>query len=307
MSEPHISVIIPVFNDPDGIRTTLESALDQEYDDYEIIPVDNNSDDETSIIVDQYGRMHDRVRPVTESQPGSYAARNAGIEAAAGDVFVFIDADMSAPSDWLASIAAHLDREDCDYLGYAVDVYQNGDSTFWGRYDEQLALPTEQYFERKHFSPTCAVAVRSWVFDELGGFISTLQSGGDKEFGIRCWRHEAVTCDFTADIVVRHPARTTARSQFSKAKRVGSGLVDLAMLGVDDGDESPWPIPDYVLPPDPRRVRETMDSDSYRGFASAYLADTLVSYAQVMFGGLYFLRNRGQTTVGAPAPVTENQ
>lgn len=300
----NLSVIIPVYNDPDGIRDTLETCVNQSYDDYEVIPVDNDSDDETGIICAQYGRMYDHVHPVEEPQPGSYAARNRGIRAAEGDVLVFMDADMTADDDWLAQVADRFFADpDLDYLGYDVDVYRPK-GTFWDWLDSQLGLPVGYYMREKHFAPTCALAVRADVFADLGGFIPTLRSGGDKEFGIRCWQ-AGYTCAYDDDIVVRHPGRATLRSQLRKNARVGTGLVDLMHLGVDDEDESRLPIPDYLLPPDPRRLRETLDDDRQGALLAAFVGRSILSYTQVAAGGWYLATRwlRGGRPVGEPKPL----
>jgi len=150
-------------------------------------------------------------------------------------------------------------------------------------------LPTERYFETKRFVPTCALAVRASVFETVGGFNPSLRSGGDKEFGHRCFEHPAVTTAFTDAITVDHPARMSFGGQYSKALRIGHGLAQLAELGVGDDTDSWVPVPDYLLPPDPRDLRARSDRVDQGGFVALYAADAVISYLQVYGAGKYVL------------------
>lgn len=77
MGSVEISVIIPVYNDAEGLRDTLESLVDQEFDgDYEILPVDNNSADNTGEVIEEFERNYPKlVRGLEENEiQSSYAA-----------------------------------------------------------------------------------------------------------------------------------------------------------------------------------------------------------------------------------------
>jgi len=104
-----ISVVVPVFNDPEGIKTTLESLLAQNYPPslYEVIVVDNNSSDSTNLVVKEFeDRYPTRVKLLVERDiQGPSAARNKGISASRGEIIAFIDADMWADNNWLSSIS----------------------------------------------------------------------------------------------------------------------------------------------------------------------------------------------------------
>jgi glycosyltransferase involved in cell wall biosynthesis len=64
-SDPTTSVIIPVYNDPEGLETTVESLLGQSADDYEVIIADNGSTDRTRALATEYA-ARERVRCVVE-------------------------------------------------------------------------------------------------------------------------------------------------------------------------------------------------------------------------------------------------
>ena len=84
------SVVIPVYNRPNLVRATLRSVFQQEYDNYEIIVVDDGSTDETISVLNALG---DRIRLLQQQNRGPGAARNRGIRASRGDYVAFLDSD----------------------------------------------------------------------------------------------------------------------------------------------------------------------------------------------------------------------
>jgi glycosyltransferase involved in cell wall biosynthesis len=94
-----ISVVIPAYNEEKSIRQTLGHILDQTYPAHEVIVVDNNSTDATAAIAKEMG-----ARVVKEKAQGITLARNAGFNAARGDIIARTDADTRVPRDWLEKI-----------------------------------------------------------------------------------------------------------------------------------------------------------------------------------------------------------
>lgn len=113
-----ISVIIPAYNEEKYIRTCLESLQKQEVPADEIIVVDNNSKDNTASVASSYG-----VRVITETKQGITPARNAGFNAASGDVLARCDADTIVPSDWIKKIKNHFEQENIGGLTGGVLYY----------------------------------------------------------------------------------------------------------------------------------------------------------------------------------------
>jgi len=284
----HVSVVIPVYNDPEGIDATLRSVTQQAHPDYEVIPVDNNSTDETPTVIQRWAeRRPTLIRPATEqARQSSYAARNAGIRAARGNILVFLDADMTAPSDWLQNVQAAFSENTVDYLGYRVETYvPDGRESFWGWYDTVMGLPSRYYYEQKHFVPTSCLAVRRSVFDHVGFFDETARSGGDKEFGTRVHRHPDLTTAFRDDIVVYHPARTTFAAHRTKALRVGRGLSRLVDLGNEAGRSVLRELLLHAVPPDPRRIARRARDCSLHEILSLYAANVIIRWLR-LYGAL---------------------
>ncbi|MFP9059022.1 glycosyltransferase [Natrialbaceae archaeon A-chndr2] len=257
IGETTVSVIIPVYNDPEGVRTTVESLINQIYPNYRIVPVDNNSSDRTDSVLTTASTEHPNlVSPSKETDvQSSYAARNTGIKHVSSDILLFLDADMWVEETWIEEMVTTLESRNCDYLGCNVEVVPENESpTFCERYEQALSFPVETYLEREHFVPTCALAVRREVFEEVGLFDHRLESGGDKEFGQRV--HEAGFKQCYADsITAYHPARTSLSEVHSKAQRIGRGRAQMRRYNPEHSDYEHPLHPVRFLPPSPFRLR----------------------------------------------------
>lgn len=255
-SSPDISIIIPVYNDPKGIRTTLESVINQTHDEYEVLPVDNNSTDYTIEIMREFEREgYSFVRCQEEIDiQGSYATRNTGIQSAKGDILCFLDADMWVDETWVEQMETTMESQNCDYLGCNVEVVSKKDPNFYEAYEQSFSFPVETYLKYKHFAPTCALAVRREVFDEVGLFDEQLESGGDKEFGQRVHRAGFEQC-YVDDVTAYHPARDSWDELKSKALRIGRGRAQMRRYHPEVGNYHHPLYPIQFLPPSPFRLR----------------------------------------------------
>ena len=97
-----LSLIIPAYNEEQHLKACLDSILAQTVAPLEVIVVDNNSTDDTAKLAKKYPF----VRVVTEKQQGIVFARNAGFNAANGDIIGRIDSDSILPIDWVEKVTA---------------------------------------------------------------------------------------------------------------------------------------------------------------------------------------------------------
>ncbi len=105
MVQGTISIIIPAFNAGDTLVRCLRGVLAQEDDDYEVIVVDDGSNDATAAICGQFDVLHIR----NEERVGPAISRNRGADEARGAFLAFTDADCVPPPDWLSSIRRWLE------------------------------------------------------------------------------------------------------------------------------------------------------------------------------------------------------
>jgi glycosyltransferase involved in cell wall biosynthesis len=220
-----ISVVIPVYNDPEGLDATLRSLMAQDFprQDFEIIVADNDSSERTAEVINLYEENHPNlVRSVVEDHVrSSYAARNKGVEAAEGEIISFIDADMTVRPDWLNRVRAAVRDVDPDYMGCKVHMYSTSKSVS-SLYNILTGFPVKSYMKRAHYAPTCCLTVKRDVFDRIGFFDGRLESGGDTEFGNRAW-DAGLKFHYAGQIVMHHSARGTVTALLKKAYRIGRG------------------------------------------------------------------------------------
>lgn len=88
-----ISVIIPVYNVEKYLSACLDSIISQEFQDIEIICINDGSTDGSPAILEQYVLKDERITVYTQKNAGLSAARNAGLEKAAGEYIYFFDSD----------------------------------------------------------------------------------------------------------------------------------------------------------------------------------------------------------------------
>lgn len=92
----YFSLILPVYNVADYLRRCIQSILDQDFQDYEMILVDDGSTDHSPEICDEYARQYEHIRVIHKENGGLASARNAGLEHARGQYIWWIDSD-----DWI--------------------------------------------------------------------------------------------------------------------------------------------------------------------------------------------------------------
>lgn len=106
-----VSVIIPVYNAEKTLRRCLDSVLSQTRQADEIVAVDDGSTDSSAALLQEYAEKYLSVRVVTQPNQGVSAARNAGINAAAGEWILFVDADDYLDANALEILAADRSGE----------------------------------------------------------------------------------------------------------------------------------------------------------------------------------------------------
>ena len=98
------SVVIPLYNKQGEIRRCLESVLAQTLQDFEVVVVNDGSQDEGAAIVEQFCESDKRIRLYNQSNQGVAAARNMGVSLAQAQCVAFLDAD----DEWLPEHLALL-------------------------------------------------------------------------------------------------------------------------------------------------------------------------------------------------------
>lgn len=109
-----ISVIIPVYNVEQYLTQCIESVLAQTHPDFEVILVDDGSNDQSGKICDAFALENDRVCVIHKANGGVSSARNEGIKAATGQYIMFVDGDDWIEPQALHTMLQHIQETDSD-------------------------------------------------------------------------------------------------------------------------------------------------------------------------------------------------
>lgn len=108
---PQISVVVPVHNVEPYLGACVDSILAQTFSDFELILVDDGSTDRSGAICEEYAARDSRVRVIHRENGGLSAARNSGLEVAAGEYISFVDSDDLIAPDFLSRMMDVMLRE----------------------------------------------------------------------------------------------------------------------------------------------------------------------------------------------------
>ena len=120
-TKPTFSIVIPVFNTEKYLKECVESILNQAYDSYEIILVDDGSKDSSLQICREYEARDKRIRAIHKENGGVSSARNTGIELAKGKYITFIDSDDWFRQGALSFAAQRLSETGADVLAFSIN------------------------------------------------------------------------------------------------------------------------------------------------------------------------------------------
>lgn len=226
---PSVTVIVPVYNGEADLPVLVERLLGQQYpaDRVEYLLVDNGSGDRTPDLLQAATQTAAsqgiRLRPLTYSTiQSSYAARNAGIAAATGEILAFTDADCQPEPGWLAALVQPFTDAS---IGLVAGEIKALPSRNWlERYADRQGTLSQQNTLNHSFLPygqTANLAVRAEILGTVGCFRPHLTTGGDADL---CWRIQQQTdwqLVHAADAMVYHRHRDTLKGLRSQWHRYG--------------------------------------------------------------------------------------
>ena len=115
---PKLSIIVPIYNVEAYLRKCVDSVLNQDYEDYEIILVDDGSTDACPQICEEYAANNAHIRVIHQPNAGLSAARNTGSRASRGEYIMFVDSDDYIEPNVLGVLMAQVERDNLDVLRF---------------------------------------------------------------------------------------------------------------------------------------------------------------------------------------------
>ena len=122
-----VSVIVPIYNASEYLSRSIESILNQSYDNLEIILIDDASTDDSKDIIKKYALKDSRIRPIySEVNQGVSRTRNMGLKSASGDYVMFIDSDDYIVKDMIKIMVDKSIKYNSDLVdSYHLIIYKN--------------------------------------------------------------------------------------------------------------------------------------------------------------------------------------
>ena len=182
-----VSVIIPTFNRSALLKRAVESVLAQSYRGFELMVVDDGSDDDTPELV---AGFEDSIRYIRQENRGPSAARNVGITNAGGEFIAFLDSDDWWDREKLAMQMGEMERQPSCLISHTQEIWYRGGS-----------LLNQKKKHRKFHGyifdkclPLCAVSLstviaRRELFGRVGLFDEALPCCEDYDFWLRASVH----------------------------------------------------------------------------------------------------------------------
>lgn len=120
-----ISIIVPVYNAKRFLKECLNSVLNQTYSDFEVLMINDGSNDGSEIICKEYLLKDKRFKLINKKNSGVCAARNVGLQSAKGDYIAFLDSDDTLEKDFLQKLSQAIsintaDVAVCDFCTNSV-------------------------------------------------------------------------------------------------------------------------------------------------------------------------------------------
>lgn len=223
--KPFVSVIIPVYQNALGLEKCLEALGGQTYPAqmFEVLVVNNDPREKLSV----RGYL-DNLYVINEAKPGSYAARNAGIQSARGILLGFCDSDCVPDKYWIENAAKFfISNKNAAILSGRVKLFfQDEFNLSYAEKYEKIFAFRQQEYARAGGAATANMFARRSLFEQAGFFDETLLSGGDLEWGQRV-SSLGFSVDYSENVLVGHPARKTVGELVKKTRRVTSGYITI--------------------------------------------------------------------------------
>ncbi len=195
-----ISIIIPCYNYGHLIAETIDSILNQTYQNFEIIVINDGSTDNTETVVGAYANNDARIKYYKYSNGGLGASRNKGLEKATGNYIQFLDADdLLERSKFEVQLQIFKDNPQVDIVYGSVRYFTNKPFdlnarllTYWGADEEwmpKISGNDEEFAQRAfkgNFTHLSSPLFTKQIVNKVGLFDNDVSAVADYHFLLRC-------------------------------------------------------------------------------------------------------------------------
>ncbi|MCL2763707.1 MAG: glycosyltransferase [Treponema sp.] len=169
MINPKVSVILPVYNVENYLHQCMESLIKQSMQEIEIIAVNDESQDKSLEILEEYAKKDSRIMIINQKNGGAGKARNTGMDAAKGEYLSFLDPDDFFEYSMLEKAYNKAKMNNLDIVIYKCDFYNEENNSYthnkWTLKMEHL--PPYEPFSHRQFTLNIFGVFVGWSWDKL--------------------------------------------------------------------------------------------------------------------------------------------
>lgn len=206
-----VSIITVVYNNKDTISDTIESVLNQTYQDIEFIVIDGLSSDGTLDVIKRYEKRISKV--LSEEDSGIYDAMNKGISVSSGEVIGFINADDMLYSNQCIEKLMHHFNDDYDVV-YGDKIYvDRNDTSKLIRYWKAGSFDKNKY-RYGWMTPHLSTYIKREVYEKNGGFDLRFKIAADYELMLRFLYKNNLKVKYHPEVIAKMRAGGVSNNSF---------------------------------------------------------------------------------------------
>lgn len=196
-----VSIITVCYNSEKTLKDTIDSVLEQDYDDIEYIIIDGKSTDGTIGLIESYDSQIDQF--ISEKDKGMYDALNKGIKMANGELIGILNSDdFYIDKKVISDLVKQIKSDDADAL-YADLYYVDAkDSSIVKRYWKSGTYKAGKFL-KGWMPPHPTFFIKKWAYEKYGGFNLSLKSAADYELMLRMIHKEKVKLSYLPRVIVK--------------------------------------------------------------------------------------------------------
>jgi len=190
---PLLSIIIPAYNASDFISDAIESVLDQEFKDFELLIINDGSTDSTLEIINEFALKDNRIKAFSIKNSGPSAARNFGINESKGKYLMFLDSDDTFSKNALDKVCSNLkDNPDMLIFGFYINnisknqIYEHNAKSVFFNVKNDLDKNFGDLYEKNQLNPVWNKAILTSVVKNNMITFEDYRYGEDRIFVFDC-------------------------------------------------------------------------------------------------------------------------
>lgn len=182
-SHPFFSIVCPCYNQAEFLKDAIHSVLLQEFEQWELILVNDGSTDDTPLIADEFARLDPRIRVIHQSNQGLSSARNSGLANAKGDFLGFLDSDDLYLPGAFEVVFSQASNTNAALIIGGYRYFKGTDILHSHSFTQEVL--SHSVLLHANQAPPVAYFLKHSVAKSIGDFDTSLKSCEDWEYWIR--------------------------------------------------------------------------------------------------------------------------